>query len=87
MPEVLDIRQVKSASAEIIDDAYSWKVELPDSVKKENNLSENSYLVLTVYDGKISGELVNVISEIKGEADRITKKYRKAFEEMKRLGD
>lgn len=87
MPEVLDIRQVKSAAVEIADNAYSWKVELPDSVRKENNLSENSYLVLTVYDGKISGELINVTLEIKSEADRITKKYQKTFEELKRLGD
>ena len=86
MPEVLDIREAK-ISDEITEDAFSWKVEMPDSVKRENNLSEDSYLVLTVHNGKINGELINVTSEIKREANRITNKYRKTFEEMKRLGD
>ena len=86
MPEVLDIRETKNA-AKIADDAFSWKVELPVSVKKENNLSEDSYLVLTVHNGKINGELINVTSEIKSEVNRITGKYRKTFEELKRLGD
>lgn len=87
MPEVLDIRQTKNAVAVIAEDAFSWKVELPESVKKENDLSEDSYLVLTVHNGKISGELINVTPEIRSEADRITKKYQRTFEEMKRLGD
>ncbi|CAN5674977.1 hypothetical protein BH20ACI4_BH20ACI4_19400 [soil metagenome] len=87
MPEVLEIQQSKNTASEIADDAFSWKVELPDAVKKENNLSENSYLVLTVHNGKISGELINITPEIKNEAGRITGKYRKAFEELKRLGD
>ncbi|MGI8494105.1 MAG: hypothetical protein ACR2L1_02170 [Pyrinomonadaceae bacterium] len=87
MPEVLDIQQAKNRNSEIADDAFSWKVELPETVKKENNLSENSYLVLTVHNGKINGELINVTPEIKNEANRITGKYRKAFEELKRLGD
>lgn len=86
MPEVLDIQQTKSA-AETANDAFSWKVELPSSVKEENNLSENSYLVLTVHNGKISAELINVTPEIKKEASRIKDKYRKTFEEMKQLGD
>ena len=86
MPEVLEINQTKDEVAEI-GGAFSWKVELPDAVKKENNLSENSYLVLTVHNGKVSGELVNVTPELKNEVNRITGKYRKTFEELKRLGD
>ena len=86
MPEVLDIRETKN-DTKIVEDAFSWKVELPDSVKKENNLSKDSYLVLTVHNGKINGELINVTSEIKSEVNRITNKYRKTFEELKRLGD
>lgn len=57
MPKVLEIPKEKSADTKIADDALSWKVELPNAVKRENNLSENSYLVLTVHRGKISGEL------------------------------
>ncbi len=87
MPEVLEIQQAKSTGSKIADDAFSWKVELPETVKKENNLSENSYLVLTVHNGKISGELINVTTELKNEAGRIAGKYRKSFEELKRLGD
>lgn len=60
---------------------------MPDSVKKENNLSQNSYLVLTLHNGKISGELINVTEEIKNEANRLINKYRESFEELKRLGD
>ena len=86
MPEVLDIRETK-IDTKIAEDAFSWKVELPDSVKQENNLSKDSYLVLTVYNGKINGELINLTSEIKSEVNRITNKYRKTFEELKRLGD
>lgn len=87
MPEVLDIRQTKKNAVENADTAFSWKVELPDSVKQENNLSKDSYLVLTVHNGKINGELINLTPEIRSEADRINEKYRKTFEEMKRLGD
>lgn len=87
MPEVLDIQQTKNRHSETVDDAFSWKVELPETVKKENNLSENSYLVLTVHNGKIDGELIDVTPEIKSEANRITGKYRKAFEELKQFGD
>ncbi len=87
MPEVLDIRQTKNIAVKSADDAFSWKVELPNSVKQENNLSADSYLVLTVHNGKISGELINLTPEIKSEADRIAEKYRNVFEEMKRLGD
>lgn len=86
MPEVLDIKQAKE-SADLTNDAFSWKVELPDAVKKENNLSQNAYLVLTVHDGKINGELINPTAEIKKEAKRILDKYGEVFEEMKRLGD
>jgi hypothetical protein len=87
MPEILDIEEARSKTAETANDAFSWKVELPDSVKKENNLSENSYLVLTIHNGKINGELINPTAEIKREVKRITSKYRKTFQEMKRLGD
>lgn len=87
MPEVLEIQQAKNRSSEIVDDAFSWKVELPEAVKKENNLSEKSYLVLTVHNGKINGELINVTPELKSEVNRIAGKYRKTFEELKRLGD
>lgn len=87
MPEVLDIRETKSAPAETLGDSYSWKVELPDLIKKENSLSENAYLVLTVCKGKISAEIINVTVEIKSEVNRISGKYRKTFEEMKGLGD
>lgn len=87
MPEVLEIIQTKNEAAKIADDAFSWKVELPEAVKRENKLSENSYLVLTVYQGKISGELINITPEIKNEVNRIKDKYRKTFEELKQLGD
>lgn len=87
MPKVLELNKPKNEAAEIADDAFSWKVELPEAVKQENNLSENSYLVLTVYQGKISGELINITPEIKNEVNRIKDKYRKTFEELKRLGD
>ena len=87
MPEVLDLRETKNAVTEIAGDAFSWKVELPDSVKKENNLSKSSYLILTVHNGKISGELINITEEIKNESKRLINKYRESFEEMKRLGD
>ena len=87
MPEVLDIKQAKSKQNPTNDAAFSWKVELPESVKTENNLSENAYLVLTVHDGKINGELINPTAEIKQEVNRIIRKYRETFEELKRLGD
>lgn len=87
MPEVLEIEKAKGEAAGINDDAFSWKVELPESVKKENDLSENSYLVLTVHNGKINGELINPTADVKKEAKRIAGKYLETFEEMKRLGD
>lgn len=87
MPEVLEIPRTKKANQSKVSDAYSWRVELPLLVKKENGLAEDSYLVLTVHDGKVSGELINVTAEIKNEAARIVNKYRKTFEEMKRIGD
>jgi len=87
MPEVLELRQSNDTKVQVNNDAFSWKVELPDSVKKANDLSEHSYLVLTVHNGKVSGELVNVTSELKKESERITNKYRKTFEELKRIGD
>ncbi len=86
MPEVLDIKKVNSNSTEIRNGAYSWKVELPNSVKRENDLSEHSYLVLTIDSGKINGDLINPTAENKREIKRILGKYGKAFEEMKRLG-
>ncbi len=87
MPEVVEIEKARSEVGEISDDAFSWKVELPESVKKENNLSETAYLVLTVHNGKINGELINPTAEVRKEATRILHKYRETFEEMKRLGD
>lgn len=87
MPEVLELPKTKDINKSDISDAYSWRVELPSSVKKENGLADDSYLVLTVYNGKVNGELINVTPEIKNEAARIVNKYRKTFEEMKRIGD
>ena len=87
MPEVLELPRTKDAIQSAVSDAHSWRVELPESVKKENGLAEDSYLVLTVHNGKVSGELINVTSEIKNEAARIVNKYRKTFEELKRIGD
>ena len=82
MPEVLKIETNKTS-----EDAFSWKVEIPDKVKNENNLSKNAYLVLTVHQGKINGELINPTTEIKTEVQRLIGKYGQTFEEMKRLGD
>jgi hypothetical protein len=87
MPEVLEIEQTKVEVKDTIESPFSWKVEMPESVIKENNLSENAYLVLTVYNGKINGERINPTVAIKHEVKRITEKYRKTFEEMKNLGD
>ena len=87
MSEVLEIKTAKIKKNNIVEDAFSWKVEIPEAVKTENNLSENAYLVLTVHQGKIKGELINPTSEIKQEVNRILGKYRDTFEEMKRLGD
>ncbi len=87
MQKILNINQSKINPIEVENDAFSWKVELPDYVKRENNLSKYSYLVLTVYQGKINGELINPTDETKKEVERILGKYGETFEEMKRLGD
>jgi hypothetical protein len=87
MSEVLEIETAKIKKNKLSEDAFSWKVEIPAAVKSENDLSENAYLVLTVHQGKINGELINPTDEIKQEVKRIISKYRDTFEEMKRLGD
>jgi hypothetical protein len=87
MSEVLEIKNTKINKDNVVEDAFSWKVEIPAAVKTENDLSENAYLVLTVHQGKINGELINPTAEIKKEVNRIIEKYRDTFEEMKRLGD
>ncbi len=87
MSQVLEIKTDKTKNSKIIEDAFSWKVEIPENVKIENSLSENAYLVLTVYQGKINGELINPTAEIKREVSRIISKYHDTFKELKSFGD
>lgn len=79
MPEVLEFEKTKAQVKDAMESPFSWKVEMPESVQKDNNLSENAYLVLTVHNGKINGELINPTVAIKQEVSRITEKYRETF--------
>ena len=65
-----------------------WVVELPAEMTTVLGVSEGSLAVLHPKEGSIEVEILPPASkEIKDAARRLHKKYRDAFEEMKRLGD
>lgn len=89
MPEVLEITQTETEENQIVQPKWdSWVVDIPQKIIEAQGLAEDSMVVLTVKDRKIEAEILEPLSdELKSMAEKILKKRRKVFEELKRLGD
>ncbi|HEX8263894.1 MAG TPA: hypothetical protein VF596_00615 [Pyrinomonadaceae bacterium] len=89
MPEVLEIMQTETEENKTIQPKWdSWVVEIPKEIIEAQGLADDSSVVLTVKDGKIEAEVLTPLSdELKTIAEKILKKRRKVFEELKRIGD
>ena len=65
-----------------------WIIVLPDEFAETIGVEKKSIGLLEYKDGKIEVEVLPPPSaELEKSVDRIFNKYRKTFEEMKRLGD
>ncbi|ETW94101.1 MAG: hypothetical protein ETSY1_36305 [Candidatus Entotheonella factor] len=65
-----------------------WVIEIPVEMAQAIGVAEGSIAVLHVKDGQLNTEILPPPSpELKTAAQRIHAKHKKAFEEMKRLGD
>lgn len=66
----------------------SWVIDLPNDFTGENNLENGTKVLLTFKGEKVNAEILPPLSEkLAGIADKILKKRKKVFEELKRLGD
>lgn len=89
MPEVLEIEQVETEETQISEPKWdSWTVEIPPEIIEAQGLAEGSLATFTVKDGKIEGEIIPPLSgKLKEVAEKILKKRKKLYEELKRIGD
>lgn len=67
----------------------SWVIDLPDDFTAENNLAKDTKVLLTFKDNKkVEAEILPPLSEkLKNISDKILKKRRNLYEELKRIGD
>ena len=89
MPEVLEIEQTEIKQEENqASKIASWAAEIPANVIKELGLTEGSFVLLTYRDGKIQPEIVPPLSgKLKDTAEKILKKRKQLYEELRRVGD
>ncbi len=89
MPEVLEIEQVEiEQTTQITKPKWdSWVMELPEDIAEAQNLPKGTLATMTYRNGKIEGEIIVSSPKIEEFVERLIKKDKEFFEEMKRLGD
>ena len=89
MPEVLEIEQVETEETQTPAPKWdSWVIEIPPQIIEAQGLDDDSLVTLTIKDGKVEAEILPPLSdELKTLGQKILKKRRKVFEELKRIGD
>jgi antitoxin component of MazEF toxin-antitoxin module len=66
----------------------SWVIDLPNDFVNENNLETGTKVLLTFKGENVNTEILPPLSDkLSGIADKILKKRKKVFEELKSLGD
>ena len=67
----------------------SWVISLPDDFTAENNLAKDTKVLLTFKENeKVEAEILPPISDkLKDISEKILKKRRKLYEELKQIGD
>jgi antitoxin component of MazEF toxin-antitoxin module len=66
----------------------SWVIDLPNDFAGENNLENGTKVLLTFKGENVNAEILPPLSDKLSEiADKILKKRKKVFEELKSLGD
>ncbi len=83
MPEILNDK----ARVKVV--GKSWVIQLPDAFTAENALEKGTQVLLTFKDDeKVEAEILPPLSKkLAGLSNRILKKRRKVYEELKRIGD
>ena len=89
MPEVLEIEQIETEETQTVKPKWdSWVIEIPKEIIEAQGLADDSIVVLTVKDEKVKAEILLPLSEkLKSISEKILKKRRKVYEELKRIGD
>jgi len=77
----------KTESVKVV--GKSWVIELPEDFTSQNNLAKDTKVLLTFKkDAKVEAEILPPLSEkLKNISEKILKKRRKLYEELKRVGD
>ena len=84
MPEILE----KDQAEEIKVFGKSWVIELPENFTTANSLAPGTKVLLTFKDEKVEAEILPPLSDkLKKISNKILKKRRAAYEELKRIGD
>lgn len=67
----------------------SWVIQLSEVFTNENNLPKNTQVLLTFRENdKVDAEILPPLSEkLENIANKILKKRKKVFEELKKIGD
>lgn len=67
----------------------SWVIDLPDDFTAENNLAKDTKVLLTFKENeKVEAEILPPLSEkLKNISEKILKKRKGLYEELKRVGD
>ncbi len=67
----------------------SWVIDLPDDFTAENNLAKDTKVLLTFKENeKVEAEILPPLSDkLKNISEKILKKRRNLYEELKRVGD
>lgn len=67
----------------------SWVIDLPDDFTSENNLAKDTKVLLTFKENeRVEAEVLPPLSDkLKTISERILKKRKKLYEEIRRVGD
>ncbi len=67
----------------------SWVIDLPDDFTAENDLEKDTKVLLTFKENeKVEAEILPPLSEkLKNISEKILKKRRNLYEELRRIGD
>ncbi|MBC7797836.1 MAG: hypothetical protein H7Z37_13265 [Pyrinomonadaceae bacterium] len=87
MIDVLEVEKIglKRETTQKID---SWVVELSDDFARTNNLEKGTQVLLTFNNKSVHAEILPPLSKkLSDAADKIRKKRKEVFEELKRIGN
>lgn len=89
MAEVLELEKIETEKNRELgkSEKNTWILKLPDDVCAREGFARGTMISLTVKDGGIQSSFIKPNPKLKKISERLKKKNKELYEELKRLGD